>query len=65
MDGDYGPLYTYGIEYLKAHQPMWFVAENVSGLSSSNSGETFKLILNTMKKVGYQIIWISITRSQY
>ena len=55
LDGDYGPLYTYGIEYLKAHKPMWFVAENVSGLSSSNSGEAFKLILDTMKKVGYQI----------
>jgi DNA (cytosine-5)-methyltransferase 1 len=55
LDGQYGPLYSYGINYLKIHKPMWFVAENVGGLSSSNSGKAFELILNSMIKAGYVI----------
>lgn len=29
LDGDYGPLYSYGIKALKIFQPKWFLAENV------------------------------------
>lgn len=55
LNGKFGPLYSYGVEYLKAHKPKWFVAENVSGLSSSNEGEAFRLILKSLKEVGYKI----------
>ena len=55
LDGDYGPLYSYGIKYLTTHKPMWFVAENVSGLSSSNNGKAFELILNSMTNAGYKV----------
>ena len=55
LEGEYGPLYSYGIRYLEAHKPMWFVAENVGGLSSSNNGEALEIILNSMKEVGYVI----------
>lgn len=55
LDGKFGPLYSYGVKYLKQHQPLWFVAENVSGLSSSNEGKAFELILNSLKDAGYKI----------
>lgn len=55
LDGDYGPLYSYGIKYLTTHQPMWFIAENVGGLSSANEGKAFKEILASMVNAGYKI----------
>ena len=42
FDGKFGPLYTYGVKVLKKYQPQWFLAENVSGLSSANQGMAFK-----------------------
>lgn len=56
FDGVYGPLYTYGIQALEYFKPMWFMAENVSGLSSANQGEAFKKILEDMKNAGYTIV---------
>jgi DNA (cytosine-5)-methyltransferase 1 len=55
LNGNFGPLYSYGVEYLKVHQPKWFIAENVGGLSSSNKGDAFKLILSALKNSGYKI----------
>src|SRR5690625_2112938 len=31
LNGEYGPLYTYGVKVLKEYQPKFFVAENVVG----------------------------------
>ena len=55
VEGNYGPLYQYGVAVLKKFQPLWFVAENVGGLASANEGAAFKLILNSMKDAGYKI----------
>lgn len=55
INGTYGPLYQYGVNVLKKMQPKWFIAENVSGLSSANEGETFNRILGDLQKVGYVI----------
>jgi len=55
LDGHFGPLYTYGVEYLQHHKPMWFVAENVSGLSSSNDGIAFERILKSLVDAGYKV----------
>jgi DNA (cytosine-5)-methyltransferase 1 len=57
LDGGYGPLYTYGITVINTFNPMWFVAENVSGLQSSNEGNAFKQILQALQEAGrgYQI----------
>lgn len=55
FDGEYGPLYTYGVKVLKKHKPMWFLAENVGGLKSANDGGAFKKILNDLKKSGYRL----------
>ena len=48
----FGQLYWYGIEVLKAYQPKWFVAENVSGIRSAGLGD-FEIILNDMREAGY------------
>jgi DNA (cytosine-5)-methyltransferase 1 len=52
FDGQFGPLYTYGIKVLNKFKPKFFVAENVGGLSSSNEGRAFKKILEDLAKAG-------------
>ncbi|GGF17926.1 cytosine-specific methyltransferase [Halobacillus andaensis] len=52
FEGDFGPLYSYGVEVLNEQQPKWFVAENVGGLSSSNEGSAFIKILEDLKNAG-------------
>lgn len=49
----FGTLYWYGIEVLREYQPQWFLAENVSGLCSADSGAHFEQILNDMEEAGY------------
>lgn len=55
LEGEYGPLYTYGIKVLKHHKPKWFIAENVGGLESANEGQAFIKILQAMEEAGYNI----------
>lgn len=55
LDGEFGPLYSYGVKYLRLHQPDWFVAENVGGLSSSNEGKAFQLIIKELEESGYNL----------
>lgn len=55
FDGKFGPLYTYGIQVLKACKPKWFLAENVGGLQSANEGKAIQVIFNAMKEAGYRI----------
>ena len=53
INGEYGPLYTYGVRVIKHFQPKWFLAENVGGLRSSNNGKAFKKILRDLAECGY------------
>ncbi len=55
LGGDYGPLYSYGIRVIRAHKPIAFVAENVSGLASANDGQALKLILSELNRLGYRV----------
>lgn len=55
LDGDYGPLYTYGVKVLRHFKPKWFVAENVSGLQSANDGKAFNKILRDLIESGYRV----------
>ena len=52
VEGAFGPLYRYGVEALRVHQPKWFVAENVGGLASSNDGQAFRMILGALSEAG-------------
>lgn len=56
LNGTFGPLYQYGINVLESHKPMWFIAENVGGLSGANGGAAFKLILSAMRNAGYVVV---------
>lgn len=56
FDGEYGPLYSYGVKVLrKEKQPQWFLAENVGGITSSNEGLAFETILSDFEDSGYTI----------
>jgi DNA-methyltransferase (dcm) len=55
FNGDFGPLYSYGVKVLKIHQPLWFMAENVGGLESANDGEAFVKILSDLEQAGYNL----------
>ena len=52
IDGKFGGLYKYGINYINHSNPLFIFAENVSGISSSNSGNTFELILSELNNAG-------------
>lgn len=55
FNGNFGPLYNYGIKVLHTYKPQWFLAENVGGLTSANEGSAFQVILNDLKNAGYKI----------
>ena len=53
--GEFGPLYSYGVKALNAHEPLFFVAENVGGLRSSKTvtGESaLSIIVGELRKAG-------------
>ena len=50
--GVHGPLYTYGVSVLNKLNPLFFVAENVSGLASTNGSRDFEKILDALKSAG-------------
>ena len=58
LAGNFGALYTYGVRYLNQANPLFFFAENVSGLGSANEGKAFQRILaalNNAGRFGYRI----------
>lgn len=52
IQGKYGNLYKAGVMAIQKCDPYWFVAENVSGIHSVNSGKAFKKILDELEKAG-------------
>lgn len=58
LNGNFGGLYAYGVKYIERVNPLFFFAENVSGLSSANEGNAFQKILRALNhagKFGYTI----------
>jgi len=56
MAGNFGPLYKQGLRVLTRHDsPNWFLAENVSGLTSANKGKAFTTITKEMSDAGYHL----------
>ena len=58
ITGEYGDLYTFGVAALNALNPDFFVAENVSGLSSVNKNSDFSRILRELSEagLGYRVV---------
>ncbi len=54
-DGNYGSLYSYGVKALDIFKPKWFLAENVGGLQSSNSGKAFNQIIKELVSTEYNL----------
>lgn len=52
FDGEFGPLYTYGVQVLNKFNPRFFLAENVGGLTSANEGKAFIQILHDLENAG-------------
>lgn len=55
FEGDFGPLYSYGLPILDHFKPKAFIAENVGGMRSANEGTAFKKILGDLRNCGYRI----------
>lgn len=55
INGQFGPLYQYGVRALHHFQPQWFIAENVGGLRNANDGAAFRLVLHELAGAGYEI----------
>lgn len=53
--GEFGGLYKFGIDVLRAKKPNWFIAENVSGLKSPRNLHSFRKILEEMIESGYNV----------
>ena len=58
FNGNFGPLYQYGIKVLNIYHPKFFVAENVGGILSANKGLALKKIIQdlSLSGNGYEII---------
>lgn len=56
INGNFGPLYKYGVQALERFQPSWFFAENVGGLRNSNEGKAFQNIIDELKATGYNVV---------
>lgn len=52
LDGHFGGLFSYGVKYINRVNPLFFFAENVSGLSSANNGKAFQVILAALNRAG-------------
>lgn len=55
--GDRGKLFFEGIRFLRLLQPSYFLFENVEGIITHDSGETFKQVIASFGQVGYMGTW--------
>lgn len=56
FNGEFGPLYRYGVDVIKFFRPKAFIAENVGGLRSANEGKAFHKIVDDLYECGYNIV---------
>jgi len=52
FNGEFGPLYSYGVKVIDYFKPKFFIAENVGGIRSSNEGKAFQKIIDDLKDSG-------------
>lgn len=52
LNGEFGPLYKYGVEILNLFNPKFFIAENVGGLRGSHNGEALRQIISDLSVAG-------------
>ena len=52
LGGKFGSLYQAGIAVINQTNPLWFIAENVSGIHSADGGKALIKILTDLKNAG-------------
>jgi DNA (cytosine-5)-methyltransferase 1 len=52
-----GELFYILVEFIKKSQPKFFLLENVMGLVTSNKGENFKIVIESLRETGYKVTW--------
>lgn len=52
INGNFGPLYKYGLQIIDSFNPKFFLAENVRGLTSANQRNTLEIILKELEAAG-------------
>ena len=60
-----GLLFQSMAEVIKRTKPVLFVAENVRGLLTMNSGEAIKTIINYFEKLDYHVVYKLLTVADY
>ena len=56
LDETQGTLFFDIARILKAKRPKAFILENVKNLRSHDKGKTFQVIMETLRKLGYQVV---------
>ena len=64
LEGERSGLFYECARIIGELRPKWIVIENVPGLLSSNQGEDFVVVLETLTKFGYGVAW-RVLDSQY
>lgn len=57
FDDTRGTLFFEIAKILKIKKPKGFILENVDALVTHDKGKTFKIIINTLKELGYFVSW--------
>jgi len=60
-----GTLFFEVARILKSHRPSAFLLENVKGLLNHNKGETFQVIIRTLKELDYNVSWEVLNAIDY
>lgn len=60
-----GQLFFEIVRILKEKQPASFIAENVKGLKSANSGKAFPLVIEEFTKAGYFVTWKLLNATEF
>lgn len=60
-----GMLFFEMVKILKERQPRFFIAENVKGIMSANSGKAFPMIIKEFTDAGYKVTYKLLNASEY
>ncbi|MDG2496977.1 MAG: DNA cytosine methyltransferase [Aquiluna sp.] len=57
IETERGNLYTYFVKTVETVKPKFFIAENVKGLVTANSGKAIERIVDDFADLGYKVRW--------
>ena len=60
-----GMLFFEMVKILQARRPRFFIAENVKGILSANTGKAFPMIIGEFEKAGYKVVYSLLNAYEY